>query len=69
MQMFNEITIARILFAWITLVMSFTAIILYNDTNEHPHIRRGLTEIPHGWDCVDVHHGFLLCSQQASPLS
>ena len=64
MQTLNEITIARILLAWITLLMTFTTIILYNDTNVHPHIRRGLNDLPQGWECVAVHHGYLLCAPQ-----
>jgi len=62
--MLNEITISRILFAWITLLMSFTAIILYNDTNVQPHIRHGLKYMPQGWECVAVHHDYLLCAPQ-----
>ena len=59
--MFNERTITRILLAWITFLMTFTAIMLYNDTNVHPHIRRGLNEMP-GFECVVVKHGYLLCA-------
>ena len=36
--MFRELTIARILLAWITLLMTFIAIMSYNDTNVQPNI-------------------------------